>query len=125
MPVHANRTLRYVAVLVVLAAAVLAVGATTAERRALDAESEYVDHRLEQQAACLSDWGTDEGAGPSRDAEIRQVTLGGVYVDVTVPYAYTVGTGDDRVFADTASRATYVVTPTTTTRVGGDDVAVC
>ncbi len=128
MPPHSRRPLRYALALVVFVAlvtAALAVGATVAERRALTAKTEYVDHRLEQQADCLSDWGADEGAGPDRDAEIRRVTLGGVYVDVTVPYAYTVGDVDDRVFADTASRATYAVTPTTTTRVGGDDVDVC
>ncbi|GGN86609.1 hypothetical protein [Haloarcula pellucida] len=119
-----RRTLLYGLALVGLVLAAGVVSATVAERRALAAETAYVEGHLES-ADCLSDWGTNEGAGPSRDARITRVSSDGVYVRVTLPYAYTVGTGDDRVFADTASEAVYRVTPTDAHRVSGDDVTVC
>ena len=95
-----------------------------AGQRALAAEEEYVADRLSD-TPCLTDWGVNEGAGPSRDASITGLSTSGVRVHVTVPYAYTAESDGEPVFADTASDATYVVTPVTTRRVGGDDLPAC
>jgi hypothetical protein len=95
-----------------------------AGQRALAAEEDYVADRLSD-TLCLTDWGVNEGAGPSRDASITGLSTSGVRVHVTVPYAYTTESDGEPVFADTASEATYVVTPVTTRRVSGDDVPTC
>lgn len=95
-----------------------------AGQRALAAEEEYVADRLSD-TPCLTDWGVNEGAGPSRDASIREVSPSGVRVHVTVPYAYTTESDGEPMFADTASEATYVVTPVTARRVSGDDLPAC
>jgi hypothetical protein len=95
-----------------------------AGQRALATEEDYVADRLSD-TLCLTDWGVNEGAGPSRDASITGLSTSGVRVHVTVPYAYTTESDGEPVFADTASEATYVVTPVTTRRVSGDDLPVC
>jgi hypothetical protein len=95
-----------------------------AGQRALAAEEDYVADRLSD-TLCLTDWGVNEGAGPSRDASITGLSTSGVRVHVTVPYAYTTESDGEPVFADTTSEATYVVTPVTTRRVSGDDLPAC
>jgi hypothetical protein len=116
------RRLLYGLVLLVVVVGVWTV--PLAGQRALAAEEDYVADRLSDNP-CLTDWGVNEGAGPSRDASIRGLSTSGVRVHVTVPYAYTTESDGEPVFADTASEATYVVTPVTTRRVSGDDLPVC
>jgi hypothetical protein len=106
---------------------VVGVGVWTvplAGQRALAAEEDYVADRLSD-TPCLTDWGVNEGAGPSRDASITKLSTSGTHVRVTVPYAYTTEHDGEPIFADTASEATYVVTPVTTRRVGGDALPAC
>jgi hypothetical protein len=106
---------------------VVVVGVWTvplAGQRALAAEEDYVATHLANES-CLTDWGVNEGAGPSKDASIAGLSTSGVRVHVTVPYAYTTESDGEPIFADTASEATYVVTPVTTRRVSGDDLPTC
>jgi hypothetical protein len=121
-PEITTRRLLYGLVLLVVVVGVWTV--PLAGQRALAAEEDYVADRLSD-TLCLTDWGVNEGAGPSRDASITGLSTSGVRVHVTVPYAYTTESDGEPVFADTASEATYVVTPVTTRRVSGDDLPVC
>lgn len=100
-----------------------AVAVPLAERRALRAEQAHVADRLGT-AACLDDWGVNEGAGPSREASVTGVTAGGLRVAVTLPYAYSTTDGGT-VYADTASEAVYAVTLTDARRLGGETVDPC
>jgi hypothetical protein len=95
-----------------------------AEGRALEAEEAYVADRLEN-ASCLSDWGTSEGAGPSKDASITKVTTHRLQISVTLPYAYTTEAGNETMYADFASEAVYEVSPTRVQRIRGDDISPC
>jgi hypothetical protein len=107
--------------LVLVIAGVGAVQA--AEGRAADAERAYITDRLEN-AACLEDWGVDEGA-VSRSVAVTGPSGVGLRVAVTMPYAHTVEIDGEAVFADTATEAVYRVTLTDTTRLEGDTVAPC
>lgn len=117
-----RRLIAGVVLALVVTAGLLSV--QVAESRAMDAESAYVTAQLES-ASCLSDWGINEGAGPSADASVTGVTASGVRVSVTLPYAYTVEREGEPLFADTASRAVYEVSLTGTRRVRGDTISPC
>lgn len=118
-------TRRRLAVGIALALVVVLVGylLLTAEQRALAAEEEYVVSHLEDED-CLETWGANEGAGSTGSA-ITGVTLGGVRVNVTMPYAYSVQTEEGPLHADLDTRASYEVTLTDVRRISGDDVAPC
>lgn len=116
-----NRTLLVGLALLVVAAAALSV--PLAERRALDAEASHVADRLED-APCLADWGTNEGAASGYVA-VTGATAGGLRVAVGLPYAYTTETDEGTVYADSVSEAAYVVGPTGARRVSGDRIAPC
>ncbi|WP_276271526.1 hypothetical protein [Haloarcula litorea] len=122
MPTTRRTALSAVLALCVVLAGVAAVWG--AEQRALAAEADHVRDRLDG-ATCLTDGGVNEGAGPSRSARVTGVSPGGLRVSVTLPYAYTVGAGDDRVFADTASEAVYEVGPLGVRRVRGTEIDPC
>lgn len=96
---------------------------TTAQQRALRAEDAHVADHLEQ-APCLGEWGTREGAVTER-ASVTGLAPFGVRVRVTMPYAYRVTVDGERVFADTGSNAVYEVTVFGTRRIDGDEVAPC
>ncbi|MFB6184723.1 MAG: hypothetical protein ABEI96_09235 [Haloarculaceae archaeon] len=114
-------------VLAGLIVGVVALGAVatvaSAPTRATNAESDYVATRLAD-AACLDDWGVNEGAA-SGSVAVTGLSPGGVRVSVTLPYAYRVETDEGPVFADTASEAVYVVSPFRTRRISGDEIAPC
>lgn len=107
---------------VVVFAAVLSV--PLAEHRALSAEGDYLEDRLEN-APCLADWGTFEGSGPSANASVTGVDAFGLRVRITVPYSYRTRSENTTIHADTASRAVYIVSPVHARRVSGDAVSVC
>lgn len=100
------------------------VSVPVVEKRALDAENAYISDQLEGEE-CLTDWGVNEGAGPTKDASITGFTGTGVRVDVTMPYAYTTEDEQEPIFADTASEAVYEVNLTNTRRLGGDTISPC
>lgn len=108
---------------VVLVVSTAAAAVPLAERRALAAEESYVADRLDD-ADCLDDWGTMEGAATKRVA-VTGVTPGGLRVSVEMPYAYTTEVDGERVFADTASEAVYAVSPTDARRERGDEITLC
>lgn len=112
----------FVLVLLIVAGSTLA--SIIAEDRALDAEEDYVAGNLED-TSCLTEWGTSEGAGPSKDASVTKVTTSGVRVTVTLPYAYTAESDGETVYADTASEALYRVKFTGTQRLAGDEITPC
>lgn len=114
------------AIAVLVLALVLAggfLGAQSAERHALAAEDEYVSDRLAN-ASCLSDWDTGVAVVAER-AAVTGPAVGGVRVNVTLPYSTTTVSDGVETHADAGSAATYVVTLTDVQRVRGDDVSPC
>ena len=120
--VNSRRRLVYGTVVVIIVAAAV-TSVFVAQQRALAAEEEYVTAHLEDES-CLSDRGVNEGAA-NREVSIEGVTIGGVRVAVSMPYAYTTGEDGEQIFADAASDAVYVVTLTDTHRISGDEVSIC
>lgn len=99
------------------------LGLGAAEQRALAAEEAYVTAQF-QNESCFEDWGVDEGAA-TKSAAVTGPTVGGVRVNVTMPYAVRYETEEGPLFADAASEAVYEVTPITTRRISGDTIAPC
>jgi hypothetical protein len=90
---------------------------------ALSAEESYVADQLET-ASCLTDWGANEGAA-NKEAAVTDLTPRGVYVSVSLSYAYTTQNDNETIHADTASKAVYEVTLNDTRRISGDDISPC
>jgi len=95
-----------------------------AQGRAVSAERAHLTDRLST-ASCLTDWGVNEGAGPEQNASVTGITLGGLQVSVTVPYAYSMPYENETLHADAGSNAVYEVGLTNARRVSGDDVSPC
>lgn len=110
----------------VVALLVVASGAGavySAQKQALRAEETFVTEQLAD-ASCLDDWGTDVGVVTKR-AAVTGIAPLGLRVNVTLPYAFRVERDGGPVFADTASKSVYEVTPFRTERLSGDDVKPC
>jgi hypothetical protein len=116
-----RRVVYGIALLIVVAGAVGSVFA--AQQRALTAEEVYVSNQLANKS-CLSDWGINEGVGVG-EGSTTGVTVGGVRVAVTLPYAYTTETDEGTVYADSISHAVYAVTATDVHRISGDRISIC
>lgn len=117
-----RRLLVGVALLLVVTGSSLSVPVT--EGRALSAEEMYIADRLEN-ASCLTDWGTSEGARPRKQAAVTKLTAFGYRISVTIPYAYTTESNGETIYADTASGAIYEITLTDTRRIRGDEISPC
>jgi hypothetical protein len=96
-----------------------AISDDDAKERALAAEKEYLTEQL-QSAPCLNNWGTYPTTARKR-ATVAGRTSEGVRIEVFHPYSYST----DRVEADGASRADYLVTADEAQRIDGDAVSPC
>ncbi|PSQ13856.1 hypothetical protein BRD02_11350 [Halobacteriales archaeon QS_8_69_73] len=92
----------------------------TATDRALAAEEEYIETRLEG-AACVDGWGFEDYGGWGETATALNRSDGGVYVAVRHPFWYSTVELD----ADIGTEATYLVTADDARRVGGTEVSPC
>lgn len=90
-----------------------------ASMRALRAEGAFLEARL-RNASCLEQWGTGGGV-VSKESTVINDTAAGQYVEITHPYWYSTDADE----ADSASRATYLVSSNGTQRVAGDPVRPC
>ncbi len=99
-----------------------------AKRFALTAEEDYLESVLSN-ASCLETWGTSATV-TTEEATVVGWNADGVRVEVRHPLSYAIErTNEDgtmeRVHADGASEATYLVTETDTERLSGDTPAPC
>ncbi|MBO4249139.1 hypothetical protein IL252_15070 [Halomicrobium sp. IBSBa] len=95
------------------------VNETKVVERALDAEKAYVASKL-RNASCVESWDTYPIV-MDREGTVVNQTTSGLYVDVQQPYAW----GNEDIEADSASRATYLVTDNETQRVSGPEIDPC
>ena len=92
----------------------------TATDRALAAEEEYIETRLES-ATCVDGWGFEDYGGGGETTTALNRSDGGVYVAVRHPFWYSTAELD----ADVGTEATYLVTADGARRVGGTEVSPC
>ena len=92
----------------------------TATDRALAAEEEYIETRLES-ATCVDGWGFEDYGGHGETATALNRSDGGVYVVVRHPFWYLTA----ELEADVGTEATYLVTADGARRVGGTEVSPC
>ncbi|MFC7227067.1 hypothetical protein N0B31_06605 [Salinirubellus salinus] len=118
---------RELAVGLVLSLLLLGVGFSAveaSENRAFAAEEAYLDAQLAS-AHCLSDYGIGVAPVVAPESSVVGAEVGGILVDVRVPYYVVEETEDGELVGDTYSEATYRVSGAGTDRVRGDTVAPC
>jgi hypothetical protein len=99
-----------------------------AKQFALDAEEAYLESVLSN-ASCLDSWGTSPTV-TTEEATVVERSAAGVRVEVRHPLSYSIErTNEDgtmeRVHADGASEATYLITENGTERLTGDTPSPC
>lgn len=92
---------------------------STAKERALNTEEAYLSARL-RNASCLRSWGTAPTTGTA-NATVVNRTSEGVIVEAHHPYSYATNSSH----ADGLSHARYLITPTNSTRLSGNQIEPC